>query len=52
VPDSQGTRIKEEMVWTKRPDGGIPATNLDKVIGWLATVDIPVDHLIRWDELE
>jgi N-acetylneuraminate synthase len=51
-PIPQGTRISEKMVWTKRPGTGIPAKCLDEVIGRLARVDIPADHLIRWEELE
>jgi N-acetylneuraminate synthase len=51
-PIPKGTRILEKMVWTKRPGTGIPAKCLDEVIGRLARVDIPADHLIRWEELE
>ncbi len=48
----KGTRISEEMVWTKRPGTGIPAKHLDQVIARVAKVDIPADHLIRWEELK
>jgi len=51
-PISMGAQITEEMVWTKRPGSGIPAKYLDQVIGRVAKVDIPADHLIRWAELE
>ena len=51
-PISMGAQITEEMVWTKRPGSGIPAKYLDQVIGRVAKVDIPADHLIRWEELE
>lgn len=47
----EGTRISTELVWTKRPGTGIPAKDLDKVIGRVAKVEIPANHLIRWEEL-
>ena len=48
----RGASITPEMVWTKRPGTGIPAKYLDEVIGKIAKVDIPKDHLIDWAELE
>ena len=50
-PIPKGMQITEEMVWTKRPGTGIPAKQLTDVIGRQAKIDIPVDHLIQWDEL-
>jgi sialic acid synthase SpsE len=50
-PIPKGTRISDGMVWTKRPGTGIKAKFLDQVIGKVAKVDIPTDHLINWDEL-
>lgn len=50
-PIPRGTRITEEMVWTKRPGSGIPARELESVVGREAKVDIPADHLVRWEEL-
>lgn len=47
-----GSVIAPGMVWTKRPGTGIPAKNLDNVVGKIAKVDIPANHLITWDELE
>lgn len=52
VPIPKGQRIDPKMVWTKRPGTGIPAKDMEKVIGRIAKVDIPVNHLIAWDELE
>ena len=49
---AKGTKITEQMVWTKRPGTGIPAKELEKVIGRVTKVDIPKDHLIQWDELQ
>lgn len=50
-PILKGTSITEAMVWTKRPGTGIPARDLEKVISRTAAVDIPANHLIRWEEL-
>jgi sialic acid synthase SpsE len=50
-PIPKGTRISEEMVWTKRPGTGIPAKQLDQVIGRVVQVDMPANHLIAWEEL-
>lgn len=51
-PIPKGSQIGPEMVWTKRPGTGIPAKLLDDVIGKVAKVDIPADHLISWREIE
>ena len=51
-PIPQGAKITAEAVWTKRPGTGIPGKHLDEIIGLVARVDIPTDHLISWDELE
>jgi sialic acid synthase SpsE len=50
-PIPKGTKITEEMVWTKRPGTGIAAKHLDEVVSKTAVCDIPKDHLIRWEEL-
>lgn len=47
----KGTKISDGMVWTKRPGTGIPAKELEQVLGRVAKVDIPKDHLIRWEEI-
>lgn len=51
-PIPKGTKIVEGMIWTKRPGTGIPARQMEQVLGRVAKVEIPKDHLIRWDELE
>ena len=48
----RGTPITSDMVWTKRPGTGIPAKRLDEVIGRIAKVDIPANHLVQWEELK
>lgn len=50
-PIAKGTKIDTSMIWTKRPGTGIPAKHLDEIVGRTANVDIPKDHLIRWEEL-
>ena len=48
----KGEVITRDMVWTKRPGTGIPAKSLYEIIGKIPKVDIPKDHLIKWDELK
>jgi sialic acid synthase SpsE len=50
-PISKGTRITQDMIWTKRPGTGIPARHLEQLVGRFALADIPADHLLRWEEL-
>lgn len=50
-PIPKGTTISQSMVWTKRPGTGIPAKEMDRVVERVAAIDIPADHLIRWEEL-
>ena len=50
----KGTVITKDMVWVKRPSpkqGSIAAKDLRKVIGKVATADIPKDVQVRWDHL-
>lgn len=47
-----GQKIAADMVWTKRPGTGIPSKRLKDVIGKMAKVDIPVNTLLRWQDLE
>jgi len=48
----QGTVIQKDMVWVKRPGTGIPAKDLNKVIGRTVKKDIKSDQLILWENLE
>lgn len=48
----KGAVIQESMVWVKRPGTGIPAKDLDKVIGMRAQKDIKADAIIEWSDLE
>ncbi|MGH9365272.1 MAG: N-acetylneuraminate synthase family protein [Thermoanaerobaculia bacterium] len=51
-PIPKGTKIVDGMIWTKRPGTGIPARQMENVLGKIAKVEIPKDHLIRWEELD
>jgi len=49
---SKGNKINKDDVWTKRPGTGIPAKEMEKVIGKIAKVDLKKNHLVKWDELK
>lgn len=51
-PIPKGATITEQMVWTKRPGTGIPARHLEEIVGRVARVNIPKDHLVAWEEIE
>ena len=46
-----GATIGTDDVWAKRPGTGIPARQLDEVIGRKARRAIPKDQLIGWSDL-
>lgn len=50
-PIAAGATIAPDDVWAKRPGTGIPARQLDDVIGRVALHEIAADRLIRWDDL-
>jgi len=52
VDIGQGTIIEANMVWVKRPGTGIPAKDLNKVIGERAKQDIKANQLILWNNIE
>ena len=47
----KGQVIEEADVWTKRPGTGIPSKRMPEVIGRRAVRDLPVNHLLSWDDL-
>lgn len=51
-PIAKGQVITEDMIWTKRPGTGIPSKEYPKLLGKKAKTDIPVDTLVRWDQIE
>ena len=44
--------LTRDNVWVRRPAGGIPAREYERVIGTRARDDIPPDIQITWDMLE
>jgi N,N'-diacetyllegionaminate synthase len=44
-----GTRIRREMLTTKRPGYGIPPKHMDVVVGRPARVDIEFDDVLTWE---
>jgi sialic acid synthase SpsE len=47
-----GTTIGADDVWAKRPGTGIPARQLDDIVGRVAKRAIAKDRLISWDDLD
>ena len=47
-----GAKIGPGDVWAKRPGTGIPARQLEEVIGRVAKRAIPKDSLVAWDDLQ
>jgi sialic acid synthase SpsE len=50
-PIAAGETLSEENTWVKRPGTGIPAAELDQVLGRAAATDLPSDALVSWDDL-
>lgn len=46
----KGTKITEEMIWSKRPGTGIPSWKMDSVIGKITTRDIPRNVMLAEDD--
>jgi N-acetylneuraminate synthase len=49
-PIPVGTRITQDMVWSKRPGTGIPSHRMDEVIGRTAGRDITANVLLAWED--
>lgn len=47
-----GATITGEMVWTKRPGTGIPAAQMDAIIGRTTKRAISANTLFAWDDFE
>ena len=47
-----GQKLNDEMIWSKRPGTGIPAYQMDEVIGRKTKKNIPKNTLIAWDDLD
>jgi len=50
-PVAAGEPFTEENVWVKRPGLGIPAEDLDRVLGRPASRELEVDALLAWDDV-
>jgi N-acetylneuraminate synthase len=46
-----GDVLSEQNVWVKRPGTGIPAAELDQVLGRTAARSLAAGTLVRWDDL-
>ena len=51
-PLKAGTHLTREMLTLKKPATGIPAVDLEKVIGKKLRVNVSPDRLLQWEELE
>ena len=49
---SKGEVITRDMVTFKRPGTGISPSDLEKVLGKKAAVNIAADDILQWDEIE
>ena len=47
----KGEKISENNIWSKRPGTGIPAKDMDKMIGKIAIKDIPKNTLLKWEDV-
>jgi len=50
-PIAAGERFADENVWVKRPGTGIPAAELDGIVGRRAARDLPADALLAWEDV-
>jgi sialic acid synthase SpsE len=50
-PIEAGETLTEENVWVKRPGTGIPAGELDAVLGRTAARAVAADTLLTWDDV-
>ena len=49
---SKGTVITSEMLGVKRPGGGLPASEIDKIVGKKTTRDIAENSFINFEDIE
>ena len=47
-----GAIISSDMVWVKRPGTGIPAREMEKVIGKRLKRAVTADSLLSWEDME
>jgi sialic acid synthase SpsE len=51
APVAAGEIFSEENTWVKRPGTGIPAAELDAVLGRRAAREVPSNALLAWDDV-
>ncbi|MDP7164986.1 MAG: N-acetylneuraminate synthase family protein [Alphaproteobacteria bacterium] len=51
-PLSAGTRLSADMLTAKKPGTGIPAAELDDVVGRRLTIDVGPERLLRREDLD
>jgi len=52
VDIKKGDKITKEMVTAKRPRGGIPPSDIDKVVGRKALINIKCGTIIKWQMID
>jgi sialic acid synthase SpsE len=50
-PVTAGEPFSENNVWVKRPGTGIPAADLERVLGRTAASDLPANALLSWEDV-
>ena len=50
-PVKKGERLVEALIIAKRPAHGISPLHIDEVIGMRVISDLPVDHILQWEDL-
>ena len=47
-----GTKLTDDLIWTKRPGTGVEAKHLESFIGKKVIHDLKKDYLIQWKDIE
>ena len=48
----KGDVLTKEMISVKRPGSGIPAKNLEKLYGMTANIDLKINSILQWSDIE
>ena len=51
-PVAKGEVLTQDAVWSKRPGTGIPAQQMEDVLGRRASRDLPANTMFTWQDLE
>ena len=52
IPVRAGNLISEDVLIAKRPGHGLSPLEWNRVVGRVATADLPEDHMIQWSDLQ